>query len=120
MNKQNFSLSNFSNVINQYSEKKFQFVPNSSSNFSEGLPLFKKGGEIKIKKKNVGSFTRYCGGNVTSECIRKGKNSSDPKIRKKATFAANARKWKHKNGGVLKNYNIDRLNQLINGLRNHV
>ena len=120
MNKQNFSLSDFSSMINRYSEKKFQFVPNSFSNFDEGLPLYKKGGEIKIKKKNVGSFTRYCGGNVTSECIRKGKNSPDPKIRKKATFAANARKWKHKNGGVFKNCNVDKLNKLIEGLKNHV
>lgn len=62
----------------------------------------KNGSKIHIKKKNRGSFTRWCGGNVTNECIRRGKNSSNPKIRKKATFAANARRWKHKNGGVLK------------------
>jgi hypothetical protein len=36
---------------------------------------------------------------VTSECIARGKNSSDPAVRKRATFAANARKWKHKEGG---------------------
>lgn len=120
MDKQNFSLSDFSDMINQYSEKKFQFVPNSSLNFNQEVALYKKGGEIKIKKENVGSFTRYCGGNVTSECIRKGKNSPDPKIRKKATFAANAKKWKHKNGGVFRNYNVDKLNQLINGLRKYV
>lgn len=56
------------------------------------ISYLKKGGGIHIKKKNRGSFTRWCGGNVTEECIRKGKNSSNPKIRKKATFAANARK----------------------------
>lgn len=58
---------------------------------------FKEGGKpkIHIKKENKGKFTDYCGGEVTSECISKGKNSSDPKIRKRATFAANARKWKH-------------------------
>jgi hypothetical protein len=33
---------------------------------------------------------------VTEECIRKGKNSSNPKIRKKATFAENARSWHKK------------------------
>jgi len=59
---------------------------------------FKKGG-IHIKEKNKGSFTRWCGGNVTEECIRKGKNSSNPKIRKKATFADNARHFKHRLGG---------------------
>ena len=56
---------------------------------------FKTGAKIHIKKKNRGSFTKYCGGNVTNECIQKGKNSPDPKIRKKATFAANARRWSH-------------------------
>lgn len=66
------------------------------------ISYLKKGGGIHIKKKNRGSFTRWCGGNVTEECIRKGKNSSNPKIRKKAIFAANARKWKHQEGGVIR------------------
>ena len=43
----------------------------------------------------VGKFTEYCNGKVTSECIQRGKNSPDPKIRKRATFAANSRKWNH-------------------------
>ena len=63
---------------------------------------FKKGHKIHIKESQKGSFTRWCGGNVTSECIQRGKNSSNPKIRKKATFAANARKWKHEDGGIIK------------------
>lgn len=62
---------------------------------------FAKGGGIHIKKANRGKFTEYCGGKVTSECIAKGKRSSDPAVRKRATFAANARKWKHSNGGYL-------------------
>lgn len=57
------------------------------------IEMFKKGHKIHIKKANRGKFTDYCGGKVTSECIRRGKNSPDPKIRKRATFAANARKW---------------------------
>lgn len=60
-----------------------------------------KGGKIYIKPENRGKFTKYCGGKVTSECIAKGKRSSDPAIRKRATFAANARKWKHELGGNL-------------------
>ena len=63
---------------------------------------FKKGHKIHIKESQKGTFTRWCGGNVTDECIQRGKNSSNPKIRKKATFAANARKWKHKEGGIIK------------------
>lgn len=59
------------------------------------VDIFKKGNKIKIKKENRGKFTEYCNGKVTSECIQRGKNSPDPKIRKRATFAANARKWNH-------------------------
>lgn len=59
------------------------------------IDKFKKGNKIRIKKKNRGKFTEYCGGKVTNECIKRGKNSSNPTIRKRATFAANARKWKH-------------------------
>lgn len=60
-----------------------------------------KGGKIYIKPENRGKFTEYCGGKVTSECIAKGKRSSNPTIRKRATFADNARKWKHEFGGHL-------------------
>lgn len=62
---------------------------------------FAEGGGIHIKKANRGKFTEYCGGNVTSECIARGKKSSSPAVRKRATFAANARKWKHAFGGDL-------------------
>jgi len=57
--------------------------------------LLKAGGKIHIKKANKGKFTDYCGGKVTEACIQRGKNSSDPKIRRRATFADNARHWKH-------------------------
>ena len=78
-------------------------IINKLSNAKESniIERFKKGNKIHIKKENRGKFTDYCGGKVTSECIQKGKNSSDPKIRKRATFAANARKWKHQDGGIL-------------------
>lgn len=60
----------------------------------------KKGGktgkrQIRIKPENKGKFTDYCGGKVTEECIRRGKNSPNPTIRKRANFAAVARTWKH-------------------------
>ena len=67
----------------------------------ENILILKKGG-IHIKKENIGSFTRYCGGNVTQECIERGKNSPSAAIRKKSVFADNARHWKHENGGILK------------------
>lgn len=66
-----------------------------------GVILAKSG--IHIKKKNRGKFTSWCGGKVTSECIARGKRSSNPAVRKRATFAANSRKWakKHQNGGTI-------------------
>lgn len=39
------------------------------------------------RRGTVGSFTKYCGGNVTNECIARGLNSPSEAIRKKARFA---------------------------------
>lgn len=65
---------------------------------SQGQYLGKEG--IIIKPSKRGSFTAWCKkqgfGGVTSECKSAGKNSQSPAIRKKATFATNAAKWKHK------------------------
>ena len=66
------------------------------------LQFLKNGSGIHIKEENKGKFTDYCGGKVTSECISRGKHSPNPAIRKRATFAANARKWKHKFGGNIR------------------
>lgn len=63
------------------------------------VDFLKEGSKIHIKESQKGSFTKYCKGKVTNECIQKGKNSPNPKIRKKAVFAQNSRKWKHKDGG---------------------
>ena len=67
---------------------------NSNHLYPQLLPKLKKGNKIYIKKKNRGKFTEYCGGKVTDECIQRGKNSSNPAIRKRAIFAQNSRKWK--------------------------
>lgn len=76
----------------------------------------KKGNKIHIKKKNRGKFTDYCGGKVTSACISKGKNSPNPTIRKRATFAANSRKWKHQEGGILNKTNPYSVENLITAI----
>lgn len=68
------------------------------------LQFLKDGSGIHIKKSQRGSFTKYCNGKVTNECIQRGKNSSNPKIRKKAVFAENSRKWRHQQGGVLQTF----------------
>lgn len=68
-----------------------------------GVPYLKKGSGIHIKKKNRGKFTEYCGGEVTDKCIQKAKNSKNPTLRKRATFAQNARGWskKKQDGGTM-------------------
>lgn len=78
-------------------------ILNKMVNLPEDSPAIQylKHGGIHIKKKNRGKFTDFCGGKVTAECIARGKHSSNPVTRKRATFAANARKWKHQNGGTI-------------------
>lgn len=84
----------------------FQKPPNIFQQ-KRGSLFHKSGGTIKIKKKNIGSFTRYCNGKVTEECIRKGKNSSNPTTRKRANFAWVARhKFKHEEGGKINYLNM--------------
>ena len=95
MNKENSNLTTIQEFFQYHSNNpELERLLEASRNESYVLRC-KNGSKIHIKKKNRGSFTRYCGGNVTDECIRKAKKSPNPAIRKKATFAENARKWKH-------------------------
>lgn len=80
--------------------KSFQNIKSINNNFQndfyeDPIEVYRKGNKIHIKKENKGKFTSYCGGKVTDACIQKGKNSPDPKIRKRATFAANAKHFNH-------------------------
>jgi hypothetical protein len=81
--------------------KNLHLVPRNENPLK--MLFLKKGGKsgIHIKKKNRGKFTDYCGGRVTDSCIRRAKASGNPTLVKRATFAANARKWKHAKGGIL-------------------
>lgn len=93
------------NSDNPTTRKRANFARNARKwNHAEGGYLYEDGGGIHIKKANRGKFTEYCGGKVTSECIARGKNSSSPAVRKRATFAANARKWSKAEGGFLDDY----------------
>lgn len=114
------NLATISKVFNAYNSNNRHSGPSTITVGQDAIDLFKKGNKIHIKKANRGKFTEYCGGKVTQECISRGKNSSNPKIRKRATFAANARKWsKHYNGGVLQNTSIyNLLNQLKSSYKN--
>lgn len=79
-----------SNFNQSFAQGIFQQEPEQTV---QAANIAKDGGGIHIKKKNRGKFTEYCGGKVTEACIRRGKNSSNPTTRKRATFAANARHW---------------------------
>ena len=81
---------NFNQSFTQGIQGMFQQEPEQTVQVAN---IAKDGGDIKIKEKNKGKFTAYCGGKVTEACIRKGKNSSNPTTRKRATFAQNARNW---------------------------
>lgn len=89
----------YNKQLNAMSKYKIFSMPNSFE--TPELDVFAKGGKIHIKKANRGKFTDYCGGKVTSECIARGKRSKSAAVRKRATFAANARKWHHALGGYL-------------------
>lgn len=89
----------YNKQLSAMSKYKMSSMPNSFE--TPELAMFAKGGKIHIKKANRGKFTDYCGGKVTSECIARGKRSKSAAVRKRATFAANARKWKHAFGGDL-------------------
>lgn len=109
INMESMNFKQFFDFKNSYKQNRFWFNPTLGESIDEPVSYYKKGNKIHIKKANRGKFTEYCGGNVTSECIQRGKNSSDPKIRKRATFAANARKWKHCNGGTLRLLNSNQI-----------
>lgn len=89
----------YNKQLSAMSKYKISSMPNSFE--APELAVFAKGGKIHIKKANRGKFTDYCGGKVTSECIARGKRSKSAAVRKRATFAANARKWHHALGGYL-------------------
>jgi len=59
--------------------------------------LAKSKAGISIDPKNVGKFTDYCKSlglsGVTQECIDKGKASKNSKVRKRAVFADNAKRF---------------------------
>lgn len=81
---------NFNQSFTQGIQGMFQQEPEQTVQVAN---IAKDGGGIHIKRKNRGKFTEYCGGKVTEACIRRGKNSSNPTTRKRATFAQNARNW---------------------------
>ena len=75
-------------------------LPFAATSATEDVPELKGGGKNKkkiyIKPSKRGSFTKWCGGKVTGECIARGLKSKDKRIKMKAVFAKNSRGWDHK------------------------
>jgi len=71
------------------------FIPQKNANKPKLKKQFAK--EAKGKKfiqdavKDEGSFTEYCGGKVTQECIERGKKSPDTKTKRRANLAETLR-----------------------------
>ena len=65
----------------------------------DNILTFKKGGEIHIKKKNRGKFTKSAKAAGESVQEHAAKVLSDPNAtplqKKRANFARNSTKWKH-------------------------
>lgn len=61
--------------------------------------MARKRSGIRIKKANRGKLRKSAGvkkgQKIPVSKLRKMKRSKNPKTRKRATFALNARKWKH-------------------------
>lgn len=90
-----FNQTQLSQLAQAFQDNRNLILAMQSNTTSDPIDIYKKGKKIHIKKQNKGKFTDYCGGKVTDACIQRGKNSPDPKIRRRATFAANARQWNH-------------------------
>ena len=90
---------------------------------------------IDIKPSHEGKFTKWCGGKVTPECIKRAKSHCgkdsvrDKEICKMATFAQNAKKWKHveakQKGGEVEDYHVsfdmplDEYRNIIDNIKGH-
>lgn len=95
MNKENLNSNSIQEFLSFYTNSQSLDQLIKDSNYDSYIIRCKNGSKIHIKKKNRGKFTKYCGGNVTDECIKRGKNSPSATIRKRAVFSENSKKWKH-------------------------
>ena len=71
---------------------------------TEGDKKFIQKAMTKMENKGTeGTFKKYCGGEVTMNCIKKGLKSDDPKIVKRANFAKNIGGYKGAEHNEVKN-----------------
>ena len=101
----NKGINDLSDMIADYEKE----VPSdtASSGTSVSVPFslaetYRNGGKIHIKPENRGKFTALK--KRTGHSASWFKAHGTPAQKKMAVFALNARKWKHGDGGFLKNY----------------
>lgn len=105
--------------------------PTGLDEFDQGGNWIGKASDNMDKKGTKGSFTSYCGGKVTEECIKRGLASSNPTTRKRAAFAkAMHHIAKKKTGGdvpaqyegenYLQKHNDDFINHIAQNYSMHV
>lgn len=84
-------------ALNAANKGRLTSLPNS---FGSELNTFADGGKIYIKPENRGKFTALK--ERTGKSATWFKEHGTPAQKKMATFALNARKWKHEDGGPIK------------------
>jgi hypothetical protein len=75
------------------------------------------GGKIHIKPENRGKFTALL--KRTGKSASWFKEHGTPLQKKRATFALNARKWKHGDGGLIERYGADAVRSALQTVKEH-
>ena len=101
MKPKNSNFDQFFDFINFCRSNRFQFDPSLTEASSGSIGFYKGGSKIKIKKKNRGKFTKSVnrsgmGVQEFASHVLSNKDKYSTTQVKRANFARNASKWKHK------------------------
>ena len=98
------------NIMIIFAISKFNLCKNMENNnlFKELIALFKKGGGIHINPKNKGKFTASAkragmGVQEFARHVLANKDKYSTTQIRRAVFAKNSKKFKHKSGGMINN-----------------
>lgn len=101
METKNSNFNQFFDFINFCRSNRFQFDSSPAEVSSDFISFYKKGSKIKIKKENRGKFTESAnrsgmGVQEFASHVLSNKDKYSTTQVKRANFARNASKWKHK------------------------
>lgn len=101
MKPKNSNFNQFFDFIQFCKSNKFQFDSSLTESSSDSVGFYKKGNKIKIKKENRGKFTESAnrsgmGVQEFASHVLSNKDKYSTTQVKRANFARNASKWKHK------------------------